>query len=162
MGQGGPESDGNEGISPRSPKLQHYWRLTNRSLSVISRTLIGGPFHRAVVIVFYTPPNWAAFNSCLLVKILVRLCILRLFQIFRICGDIAIETFNKTTQVSRDRIFVLQGMFTEILWEMSMLDWFHQRLIKIRQNWGPLADLTYTWKLWGLINNDRIIVNQGY
>ena len=41
-GQTGPGSDGNEGCTPHSPKLQHCWNLTIRSFSVISRTLVGG------------------------------------------------------------------------------------------------------------------------
>ena len=44
--------------SPHSPKLQHYWNLNIRLLSVISRTLVeGGVLHlsREAVSVFYSP-----------------------------------------------------------------------------------------------------------
>ena len=45
--------------TPRSPKLQHYWNLTIKLFSVISRTHIGGVLTlcREVVGVFYSP-NW--------------------------------------------------------------------------------------------------------
>ena len=46
--------------TPHSPKLQHYWNLTIRLSSVISRTLIGvGVLHlcRKAVSVFYSP-SW--------------------------------------------------------------------------------------------------------
>ena len=51
-GQSGPGSDGNK-------KLQHYWSLTIRLFSVISRTLVGGvlPLCRDSVGVFYSP-SW--------------------------------------------------------------------------------------------------------
>ena len=53
--QSGPGSDGNEGI-PHSPKLQHYWNLTIRLFSVISRTLVGEvfPLCREAESVFYS------------------------------------------------------------------------------------------------------------
>ena len=42
---------------PHSSKLQHYWNLTIRLFSVISRTLVAGvlPFCREAVGVFYSP-----------------------------------------------------------------------------------------------------------
>ena len=43
------------------PKLQHYWDLTIRQFSVISRTLIGGYFSSVEVqsVYFTTPADWA-------------------------------------------------------------------------------------------------------
>ena len=47
--------------TPHSPKLQHYWNLTIRLFSVLSRTLVGGvlpPTEKQSV--YSTPPaNWA-------------------------------------------------------------------------------------------------------
>ena len=37
----GPRSNGNEGVALYSPKPQHYWDLTIRLFSVISKTLVG-------------------------------------------------------------------------------------------------------------------------
>ena len=58
-GHSGPGSDGNEGILRIPPKLQHFWNLTIRLFSVISRTVIGGgevlPLCREAVGVFYRP-----------------------------------------------------------------------------------------------------------
>ena len=50
-------SNGDEGVLKHSPKLQHYWSLTIRLFSVISRTLIGGVLLlcKDVVSVFYSP-----------------------------------------------------------------------------------------------------------
>ena len=56
-GQSEPGSDVNEVGTPHSLKPQHYWNITIRLFSVISRTLVGGvlPLCRCAVDVFYSP-----------------------------------------------------------------------------------------------------------
>ena len=55
--QSGPESDGNKEVVRIPSKFQHYWSLTIRLFSFISRTLVGGVLTlcRDVVGVFYSP-----------------------------------------------------------------------------------------------------------
>ena len=54
LSQSRPGSNGNKGGIPHSLKLQHYWNLTIRLFSVISRTLVGGglPLCREVVVIY--------------------------------------------------------------------------------------------------------------
>ena len=77
-GQSGSGSDGNEeGL--HSPTLQHYWSLTIRLFSIISRTLVKGdlPLCRDAVGVFYSSNRlgptilktvWGGLPYCLLLK----------------------------------------------------------------------------------------------
>ena len=52
-----PGSDGNEEVFCTPPERQHYWNLTIRLFSVISRTLVQNPLplYRGAVGVFYSP-----------------------------------------------------------------------------------------------------------
>ena len=53
-GQSGPRSNGNEGV------LQHYWSLSIRLFSVISRTLVGGslaPLQKCSLHILYPQPT---------------------------------------------------------------------------------------------------------
>ena len=59
------QANDNEGVLCIPPKLQHYWNLTIRLFSVISRTLVEGGggvllLCRGAVGVFYAPPPTAA------------------------------------------------------------------------------------------------------
>ena len=53
----GPGNDGNEAVLRIPQKLQHYWNLTIRLFSVISRTLVRVvlPISREAAGVFYSP-----------------------------------------------------------------------------------------------------------
>ena len=69
-GQRGPRSDSNKGILHISPKIKHYWNLTIRLFSVISRNSFGGSFPSTEKQSVYStaPANWANFQ--LLLKML--------------------------------------------------------------------------------------------
>ena len=60
LGQIGPGSDGNEGVLYIPPKLQHYWKISIRLFSVISRTLVGGSYPSAEKPLVYStaPADW--------------------------------------------------------------------------------------------------------
>ena len=68
-GQSGPKIDGNEEVPTHFPKLQHYWNLTIRLFSVISRTLVRGGLtpmqtcSRCIIQAQTTWDNLTVFNS---------------------------------------------------------------------------------------------------
>ena len=68
LGQIGPRNNGKEGCIPHSSKVQHYWSLTIKLFSVISRTLIQRwnvlPLCREVVVILYSP-SWLDHRTLL-------------------------------------------------------------------------------------------------
>ena len=66
LDQSKPWSNGNEGVTPYFPMLQHYWCLIIRLFYVISRLLSGGglPLSRDAVGIFYCPSRLGLDHFC--------------------------------------------------------------------------------------------------
>ena len=68
LGQNGPRSDDNKGVTPHSPKLRHYWSFTIRLFSVTTQTLVwGGGSYLSVEmqsVYFTTPADWTRLSWC--------------------------------------------------------------------------------------------------